>query len=71
MKRKNKRLFGLVRLTTIEPITYDVITINLKNEITKIGSVSNRDDALKLKASHYNMSLRYYMLEDTTVLQQL
>lgn len=72
MKKRNKRFTGLYSLTKTEPLSYyDVISINKKDEIQKIGTVNTREQAMELKTKYFREDVKYYMLENTTVLQQL
>ena len=72
MKKRNKRFTGLYSLTKTEPLSYyDVIVINKKDEIQKIGTVNTREQAMELKTKYFREDVKYYMLENATVLQQL
>lgn len=72
MKKRNKRFTGLYSLTKTEPLSYyDVISINKKDEIQKIGTVNTREQAMDLKTKYFREDVKYYMLENATVLQQL
>ena len=72
MKKRNKRFTGLYSLTKTEPLSYyDVIVINKKDEIQKIGTVNTREQAIELKPKYFREDVKYYMLENATVLQQL
>ena len=72
MKKLNKRFTGLYSLTKTEPLSYyDVIVINKKDEIQKIGTVNTREQAMELKTKYFREDVKYYMLENATVLQQL
>jgi|TARA_B100001123_G_C14670893_1_gene773469 hypothetical protein len=72
MKKRNKRFTGLYRLTKLEPLTYyDVIAITKNDEIQKIGTVNTREQAIELKSKYFREDVKYYMLENATVLQQL
>lgn len=72
MKKRNKRFTGLYSLTKTEPLSYyDVISINKKDEIQKIGTVNTREQAMELKTKYFREDVKYYMLENATVLQQL
>ncbi len=72
MKKRNKRFTGLYSLTKTEPLSYyDVIVINKKDEIQKIGTVNTREQAIELKTKYFREDVKYYMLENATVLQQL
>ena len=72
MKKRNKRFTGLYRLTKSEPLSYyDVIAITKNDEIQKIVTVNTREQAIELKSKYFRADVKYYMLENATVLQQL
>ena len=58
--------------TISEPLSYyDVIAITKNDEIQKIGTVNTREQAIELKSKYFRADVKYYMLENATVLQQL
>ena len=59
MKKRNKRFTGLYSLTKTEPLSYyDVIVINKKDEIQKIGTVNTREQAIELKSKYFREDVK-------------
>ena len=71
--RKNKGgFFRSSQLTSQNTRVYDVLAINeVTGLISTIGQVTSIDEAVKLKKQYLRPQLKYYMLENATVLKEL
>ena len=71
--RKNKGgFFRSNQLTSQNTRVYDVLAINeVTGLISTIGQVTSIDEAVKLKKQYLRQQLKYYMLENATVLKEL
>ena len=71
--RKNKGgFFRSNQLTSQNTRVYDVLAINeVTGLISTIGQVPSIDEAVKLKKQYLRPQLKYYMLENATVLKEL
>ncbi len=71
--RKNKGgFFRSNQLTSQNTRVYDVLAINeVTGLISTIGQVTSIDEAVKLKKQYLRPQLKYYMLENATVLKEL
>ena len=70
--RRQGKLIQSKRLTDEEQIKYAVIGVNNKtSEITQLGEVSDIEEAKQLKEEKHQDGVRYYILEDSSVLLEL
>ena len=74
-KKVKNRLGGFFKTKILTPSfirLYDVVEINKKNgTINKIGSVSDEQQAIKLKQKYFRTGYTYYILTNDSILTEL